>query len=224
MREACKFNVWIHNGNILMPSVTKVPGVSSILLFSGSGINFPRQRHKLSAPTVDLTFTPWKSYPTQPDLIHTRQKSYPARLDLILGTSLEISGLFFVHFVIPALRVRTDLFTYRPSAGNLSYVASVNLPWIHYIFVVNVSHIKYANRRRYCSKFFWKKMTRALATAVFTSFYVHAVKHFRRVLPYPTPAHIKNSHLLFFAVLSVRIVGLKRCFMTDCCCIFKWDF
>ncbi len=25
-----------------MPSVTKVPGVSSILLFSGSGINFPR--------------------------------------------------------------------------------------------------------------------------------------------------------------------------------------
>jgi hypothetical protein len=42
MREACKFNVQIHNGNILMSSVTKDPGVSSILLFSGSGINFPR--------------------------------------------------------------------------------------------------------------------------------------------------------------------------------------
>jgi hypothetical protein len=44
MREACKFNVWIHNGNILMSSVTKNPGVSSI--------TFQRQRHKLSAPTV----------------------------------------------------------------------------------------------------------------------------------------------------------------------------
>ena len=42
MREACKFNVQIHNGNIVMSSVTKDPGVSSILLFSGSGINFPR--------------------------------------------------------------------------------------------------------------------------------------------------------------------------------------
>ncbi len=42
MREACKFNVQIHNGNILMSSVTKDPGVSSNLLFSGSGINFPR--------------------------------------------------------------------------------------------------------------------------------------------------------------------------------------
>jgi hypothetical protein len=42
MREACKFNVQIHNGNILMSSVTKDPGVSSILLFSGSGIIFPR--------------------------------------------------------------------------------------------------------------------------------------------------------------------------------------
>ncbi len=42
MREACKFNVRIHNGNIVMSSVTKEPGVSSILLFSGSGINFPR--------------------------------------------------------------------------------------------------------------------------------------------------------------------------------------
>ena len=42
MREACKFNVWIHNRNILMSSVAKDPGVSSILLFSGSGINFPR--------------------------------------------------------------------------------------------------------------------------------------------------------------------------------------
>jgi hypothetical protein len=42
MREACKFNVKIHNGNILMASVTKDPGVSSILLFSDSGINFPR--------------------------------------------------------------------------------------------------------------------------------------------------------------------------------------
>ncbi len=42
MREACKFNVQIHNVNILMSSVTKDPGVSSILLFSGSGINFPR--------------------------------------------------------------------------------------------------------------------------------------------------------------------------------------
>jgi hypothetical protein len=42
MREACKFNVQIHNGNILKSSVTKDPGVSSILLFSGSGINFPR--------------------------------------------------------------------------------------------------------------------------------------------------------------------------------------
>jgi hypothetical protein len=41
MREACKFNVEIHNGNILMSSVTKDPGVSSILLFSGSSINFP---------------------------------------------------------------------------------------------------------------------------------------------------------------------------------------
>jgi hypothetical protein len=39
MREACKFNFRIHNGNILMSSVTKDPGVSSILLFSGSGIN-----------------------------------------------------------------------------------------------------------------------------------------------------------------------------------------
>jgi hypothetical protein len=42
MREACKFNVQIHNGNILMSSVTEDPEVSSILLFSGSGINFPR--------------------------------------------------------------------------------------------------------------------------------------------------------------------------------------
>ena len=42
MREACKFNVQIHNGNILKSVVTKDPGVSSILLFSGSGINFPR--------------------------------------------------------------------------------------------------------------------------------------------------------------------------------------
>jgi hypothetical protein len=42
MREACKFNIQIHNGNILMSSVTEDPGVSSILLFSGSGINFPR--------------------------------------------------------------------------------------------------------------------------------------------------------------------------------------
>jgi hypothetical protein len=42
MREACKFNVQIHNRNILKSSVTKDPGVSSILLFSGSGINFPR--------------------------------------------------------------------------------------------------------------------------------------------------------------------------------------
>jgi hypothetical protein len=42
MREACKFNVQIHNGNILMSSVTKDPGVSSILLFSSSSINFPR--------------------------------------------------------------------------------------------------------------------------------------------------------------------------------------
>jgi hypothetical protein len=42
MREACKFNVQIHNGNIFVSSVTKDPGVSSILLFSGSGINFPR--------------------------------------------------------------------------------------------------------------------------------------------------------------------------------------
>ena len=42
MREACKFNVRIHNGNILMSSVTKDPGVSCILLFRGSGINFPR--------------------------------------------------------------------------------------------------------------------------------------------------------------------------------------
>jgi hypothetical protein len=42
MREACKFNVQIHNGNILMSSVTKDPGVSSNLPFSGSGINFPR--------------------------------------------------------------------------------------------------------------------------------------------------------------------------------------
>jgi hypothetical protein len=42
MREACKFNAQIHNGNILKTSVTKDPGVSSILLFSGSGINFPR--------------------------------------------------------------------------------------------------------------------------------------------------------------------------------------
>ncbi len=41
MREACKFNVQIHNENILKSSVTKDPGVSSILLFSGSGINFP---------------------------------------------------------------------------------------------------------------------------------------------------------------------------------------
>jgi hypothetical protein len=46
MREACKFNVHIHNGNILMSSVTKDPGVSSILLFSGSGINFPRPLYK----------------------------------------------------------------------------------------------------------------------------------------------------------------------------------
>jgi hypothetical protein len=42
MREACKFNVRIHNGNILMSSVAKDPRVSSILLLSGSGINFPR--------------------------------------------------------------------------------------------------------------------------------------------------------------------------------------
>jgi hypothetical protein len=42
MKEACKFNVQIHNGNILMSSVTKDPGVSSNLVFSGSSINFPR--------------------------------------------------------------------------------------------------------------------------------------------------------------------------------------
>ncbi len=42
MREACKLNVQIHNGNILVSSVTKDPEVSSILLFSGSSINFPR--------------------------------------------------------------------------------------------------------------------------------------------------------------------------------------
>jgi hypothetical protein len=42
MRDACKFNVQIHNGSILVSSVTKDPGVSSILLFSDSGINFPR--------------------------------------------------------------------------------------------------------------------------------------------------------------------------------------
>jgi hypothetical protein len=48
MREACKFNLRIHNGNILMSSVTKDPGVSSILLFSGSGINFPRPLYSLS--------------------------------------------------------------------------------------------------------------------------------------------------------------------------------
>ncbi len=47
MREACKFNVRIHNGNILMSYVTKYPGVSSILLFSGSGINFPRPLYML---------------------------------------------------------------------------------------------------------------------------------------------------------------------------------
>jgi hypothetical protein len=48
MREACKFNVQIHNGNILMSSVTTDPGVSSNLFFSGSGINFPRPLYKLS--------------------------------------------------------------------------------------------------------------------------------------------------------------------------------
>jgi hypothetical protein len=46
MREACKFNVQIHIGNILMSSVTKDRGVSSILLFSGSCINFPRPLYK----------------------------------------------------------------------------------------------------------------------------------------------------------------------------------
>jgi hypothetical protein len=49
MREACKFNVQIHNGNILMSSVTEDPGVSSILLFSGSGINFPRPLYECIA-------------------------------------------------------------------------------------------------------------------------------------------------------------------------------
>ncbi len=42
MREDCKFNVQIHKGKIFVSSVTKDPGVSNILLFSGSGINFPR--------------------------------------------------------------------------------------------------------------------------------------------------------------------------------------
>ena len=40
----------IHNRNILMSSVAKDPGVSIILLFNGSGINFPRprkQKHQL---------------------------------------------------------------------------------------------------------------------------------------------------------------------------------
>jgi hypothetical protein len=56
MREACKFNVRIHNGNILMSSVTKDPGVSSISTFQ-------QQRHKLSAPTVYRTGCPGS--PTQ---------------------------------------------------------------------------------------------------------------------------------------------------------------
>ncbi len=47
MREACKFNVRIHNGNISMTSVTKDPGVSTLKY-----LTFQRQRHKLSAPTV----------------------------------------------------------------------------------------------------------------------------------------------------------------------------
>jgi hypothetical protein len=50
MREACKFNVRIHNGNILMSSVTKDPRGLKYLTFQ-------RQRHKLSAPTVGVTKT-----------------------------------------------------------------------------------------------------------------------------------------------------------------------
>jgi hypothetical protein len=55
MREACKFNFQIHNGNILMSYVTKDPGVSSILLFSGSGINFPRPLYCLNGAIVSET-------------------------------------------------------------------------------------------------------------------------------------------------------------------------
>jgi hypothetical protein len=54
MREACKFNVQIHNGNILMSSVTKDPGVSSILLFNGSGMIFPRPLYVASVHTSPL--------------------------------------------------------------------------------------------------------------------------------------------------------------------------
>jgi hypothetical protein len=54
MREACKIKVQIHNGNILMSSVIKDPGVSSILLFSGSGINFQRPLYVLNDPKIFL--------------------------------------------------------------------------------------------------------------------------------------------------------------------------
>jgi hypothetical protein len=56
MREACKFNVQIHNGNILKSSVTKDPGVSSNLLFSGSGINFPRPLYRENPAKIPV----WK--------------------------------------------------------------------------------------------------------------------------------------------------------------------
>jgi hypothetical protein len=57
MREAYKFNIRIHNGNILMSSVTKDPGVSSILLFSGSGINFPCPLYSQSCGIFDPAFS-----------------------------------------------------------------------------------------------------------------------------------------------------------------------
>jgi hypothetical protein len=65
MREACKFNVQIHNGNNLMSSVTEDPGVSSILLFSGSGINFPLPLYRMGiGKNIEIVgkIPPWKWY------------------------------------------------------------------------------------------------------------------------------------------------------------------
>jgi hypothetical protein len=55
-----------------MSSVTKDPGVSSILLFSGSGINFPRPLYtefsELCETEGELKKVSWEIIATCPDL------------------------------------------------------------------------------------------------------------------------------------------------------------
>jgi hypothetical protein len=74
MREACKFNVQIHNGNILMSSVTKDPGVSSNLVFSGSGINFPRPLH--------IAFRSHRHLPTWLSDFHNDVNVYTTKVEI----------------------------------------------------------------------------------------------------------------------------------------------